>query len=53
VRTLVDGPVSAGRHEVAWDGRDESATVVAAGVYFARLQAPGGIVRTIKVQRLR
>ncbi|MBC8423106.1 family 16 glycosylhydrolase [bacterium] len=29
----------AGRHEVVWNGRDETGRVVAAGVYFCRLEA--------------
>jgi flagellar hook assembly protein FlgD len=38
VRTLVDGRVEAGRHEVAWDGRDQGGRRTASGVYFYRLQ---------------
>lgn len=34
VRTLVDGFVSAGEHEVTWDGLDDRGTPVASGVYF-------------------
>jgi photosystem II stability/assembly factor-like uncharacterized protein len=39
VRTLTDDARSAGVHEVAWDGRDESGRRVAAGAYFFRLRA--------------
>jgi hypothetical protein len=39
VRTLVDGPLSAGRHDVTWDGRNEEGRQVATGVYFYRLTA--------------
>lgn len=40
IRTLVAGQtVAAGRHEVAWDGRDEAGRMAAAGVYFYRLVA--------------
>ena len=39
VRTLVDGPLSAGQHKVAWDGVDSHGTGVAGGVYFYRLVA--------------
>jgi len=42
VRTLVSGVREAGTHGVAWDGRDAAGAPVAAGVYFYRLQAPGG-----------
>ena len=52
VRTLHDGPAPAGRSDVSWDGRDESGRMVAAGVYFAKLEA-GGESRTVKVSRVR
>jgi hypothetical protein len=38
VRTLVDRPLPAGHHEVAWDGRDERGRMMASGVYFYRLE---------------
>ncbi len=42
VRTLVAAEaVGAGRHEVRWDGRDESGKAAPAGVYFYRLDADG------------
>jgi dienelactone hydrolase len=38
VRTLLDRePRAAGRHEAAWDGRDDRGRIVPAGVYFVRL----------------
>jgi hypothetical protein len=39
IRTLIDRPLSTGRHAVAWDGRDEDLRPVASGVYFYRLTA--------------
>jgi hypothetical protein len=36
-RVLLDGPQTAGRHEVTWDGRDGDGHVVPAGIYFSRL----------------
>lgn len=50
VRTLLDGPVSAGTHTVRWDGRDHTGRPVAAGVYFYRMEtdlgpATGKLVR--------
>ena len=33
VRTLIDGEISPGRHDVLWDGRDESGQPAASGVY--------------------
>jgi hypothetical protein len=41
VRTLVDGPYGAGRHETTWDGRDDQGRPVPPGVYFARLEGAG------------
>lgn len=41
VRTLVNGRVPAGKHQVAWDGKDERGNSVAAGVYLASLDGPG------------
>jgi hypothetical protein len=37
VRTLVQGPQTAGRHEVTWKGRDDRGGAVASGMYFYRL----------------
>lgn len=37
VRRLIDEPLERGRYERNWDGKDDSDTPVAAGVYFARL----------------
>ena len=39
LRTIVDGTLPAGRHALAWDGRDERGARLPAGVYWARLQA--------------
>jgi hypothetical protein len=41
VATLVSGLQDAGVHSVTWDGRDSHGEAVAAGVYFARMDAPG------------
>jgi subtilisin family serine protease len=46
VRTLVDGPLSAGSRGIAWDGTDDRGARVAAGVYFAQLTAEGSEVRS-------
>jgi len=42
VRSFVHGPVSSGNHRIAWDGRDDSGHLVAAGVYFVRLRTEEG-----------
>jgi len=39
VRTLVEGPVAPGSHQVHWDGRDAAGRPVASGIYFLRLSA--------------
>jgi hypothetical protein len=39
VRTLVAHRMEPGRHEAAWDGRDEAGRAVAAGVYLVRFEA--------------
>ncbi len=39
VRVLVDGHRTAGRHSVAWDGRNGSGRQVATGIYLYRLEA--------------
>ena len=42
VRTLLDGPVTAGCHTASWDGRDESDNEAPPGIYFLRLQTRDG-----------
>jgi hypothetical protein len=41
VRQLHDGTLPAGAHEMHWDGRDDSARTLAAGLYFCRLETGG------------
>ncbi len=48
VRTLVDGPKTAGYHSVVWDGTDHKGRGVASGAYYYRLQA-GGFEETHKM----
>ncbi|MFN0149305.1 MAG: FlgD immunoglobulin-like domain containing protein [bacterium] len=48
VRTLLDGPIAAGRHAVSWEGRDDRGGEVAQGVYVLRLES-GSNVATRKV----
>jgi hypothetical protein len=38
VRTLVDGAMTAGTHQITWDGADNAGRSVAGGVYIYRLQ---------------
>lgn len=42
VRTLVEGPLPAGRHQVTWDGLDSAGRAVASGVYVVRLETAAG-----------
>jgi len=44
VRDLAGGRVTAGRHQVVWDGRDHTGRMSAAGVYFVLLKGPQGTV---------
>lgn len=46
VRTLVDGPLAAGRPQVAWDGRDDRGRALASGAFVARLDADGDVGTT-------
>jgi subtilisin family serine protease len=41
VRTLMNEPAAYGQHALFWDGRDDNGSVVASGVYFARLRVDG------------
>ena len=41
VRTLRDGPESAGYHAVTWDRKDRSGRTLSNGIYFYRLNAMG------------
>ncbi len=52
VRTLLAGEVEAGSAETSWDGRDQSGTPVASGIYFCRLSALGtSLTRKITLLR--
>jgi WD40 repeat protein len=41
VRTMVSSVLSAGAHEMVWDGRDDSGKSVSSGTYLARLKMGG------------
>jgi hypothetical protein len=41
VRTLVDGPLDAGYHNMAWNGLDEAGRQAAAGMYFYLVETDG------------
>jgi subtilisin family serine protease len=50
VRTLLDGVIPAGPHASVWDGADTGGEPVAAGLYFARLESGGRMVRQTLVR---
>ncbi len=52
VRTLVDGSMSQGSHEAAWDGRNSSGRDVSSGSYLARLRFKG-TVQTVRMGLVR
>jgi spore coat protein A len=52
IRTLVDGPVKGGAHQVLWDATDDAGNRVAAGTYFYKLSLASG-VHTQKTTLLR
>ena len=41
VATLLDGQLPAGRHSIAWSGRDDAGRRSGSGIYFARLSSNG------------
>jgi hypothetical protein len=52
VRTLVEGPQSAGAKSVTWNGRDDRGRAVASGIYFYRMRA-GSFTQTRKMTLLK
>jgi plastocyanin len=48
VRTLLIGEFPGGRHDIVWEGRNDSGRIVPAGIYFVRLETEDqGTVRKI------
>lgn len=52
VRTLVDGPQTAGEHQVSWDGTGNDGRSVSSGPYLGRVSG-GGQVRSVKLALLK
>ncbi|MDD3641945.1 MAG: FlgD immunoglobulin-like domain containing protein [Candidatus Krumholzibacteria bacterium] len=53
VKTLADGAMDAGSHELTWDGTDNLGAGVASGVYFYTINAGNGYESTKKMVILR
>ncbi len=53
VRTLVSEPLPAGRHEVVWDGMDQTGRHVASGTYLARVREGSGQASSRKLMLVR
>jgi hypothetical protein len=49
VRRLLDGFLSGGKHNLAWDGRDDAGVAVPAGIYLARVSTAAGTTTTRSV----
>lgn len=43
IRTLFDGMLAAGRHDLVWDGRDTTGNRVPSGIYFYRIEGGGRV----------
>ncbi|HEX8916954.1 MAG TPA: FlgD immunoglobulin-like domain containing protein, partial [Chloroflexota bacterium] len=52
VRTLLNEPVGPGRHEIVWDGLNDSGQTVSSGQYFCRMRADA-FTRTIRLMLLK
>jgi flagellar hook assembly protein FlgD len=52
VRSLQDGIMSIGVHDVAWDGHDDAGRPVAPGIYMARVSTSEG-VKTARIVMLK
>jgi hypothetical protein len=48
VRTLIEGPVAGGRHQLTWEGVNDNGGSATSGIYFLRLETAAG-VRTQKM----
>lgn len=53
VRTLVQGALGAGRHDIAWDGRGDAGEPLPPGLYLARYQGGSGPAVTRRVSLVR
>lgn len=49
IRTLVNRQITAGNHEVKWDGRDSNGLTVSSGIYFYRISAGSNFTASKKM----
>ena len=52
VRTLVDGDAEPGEHVTVWDGTTDTGRRAASGVYFVKMEAPGGAGSFLATRKL-
>jgi len=53
IRTLVDESKPAGQHAIQWDGKDNRGLDVASGVYILHMAANQGLMRSLKLVKLK
>lgn len=53
VKTLASGPLAAGGHRIAWDGKDSRGSLVSPGIYFVRVRAEDHRERAVKILNIR
>mgnify|MGYP005725584445 CR=1 FL=1 len=52
VRSLINRPVSAGIHEIVWDGKDDRQQPAGSGVYFLRMTAATGSRQFVDTKKM-
>ncbi len=52
VTTLASAQKAAGEHDLAWDGKDDSGSLLAAGIYFCRLTTDAGTAQVRKMVKI-
>ncbi|HQG47061.1 MAG TPA: FlgD immunoglobulin-like domain containing protein, partial [bacterium] len=52
VKRLVDGTLSAGSHQILWDGTGRNGVKMASGIYFYRLEVEGAAETFNQMRRM-
>lgn len=54
IRTLVNGEITEGAHDIHWDGRDQAGDAIASGLYFYRLvvKKSNGDIAFVETKRM-